>query len=164
MFSLKRYQTDFLVSFKSVNSILKESSWIPLHYSHVVDHAKRLRTIWQTFCVSWFHARQSKSNYCGISFYRKMESSHLMWGLGGAQGVSLLSLLVFGGAWFFSEEVCLLDIDQEKSTQEIICVLWTFFPEQAYVLFLIFSRVRLRRQTGFWEPFCTIDTNKGISW
>lgn len=62
--------------------------------------------------------------------------------------MSPLSLLVFGGVifFFFSEEVHLLDIKKEKSTQKIVyCELFL----GNHKLFLICSRVKVRRQTGF---------------
>lgn len=118
-----RDQTYFLVFFKFVISILKESSWIPFHYSHAVDHVKRLRTTWQTFRVSWFHARQQKSNYYGISFFLKNRKSssdlRVGWGSGCVSSC-------FWWSQFFSEEVPVWDVDKEKSMQKVICVLWSF--------------------------------------
>lgn len=94
-----RYQADFIVFCTFVISAVKKSVWIPFHYSQEVDHAKRLRSIWQVFRVSWFHARQQKANYYGISFL-KIWSSHFISWMGGTQGVSQIFLLVFGGVYF----------------------------------------------------------------
>lgn len=63
--------------------------------------------------------------------------------------MSLLSLLVFGGVDFFFRGSLFIRHRQGKKYPRDYLRIVNFFPEQAYILFLIFSRVRLRRQTGF---------------
>jgi hypothetical protein len=96
-----------------VISTLKEFSPNPFHYSHIVDHVKRLRTIWQKFHVSWFHARQQKTNYCGIYFVKKNRKFSFQFKIGWSPGWVSSSL------WWskFFSKVHILDIDKNKSTE-----------------------------------------------